>query len=61
MHGNGEFTWPVIILLKYIIFINIFKILQNGKKYVGSYVDDKKQGYGEFFWPGNNNNNKFFV
>ena len=23
----------------------------DGRKYVGEYVEDKKQGYGEFIWP----------
>jgi len=23
----------------------------DGRKYVGEYIDDKKQGYGEFIWP----------
>ena len=23
----------------------------DGRKYNGSYKDDKKHGYGEFFWP----------
>lgn len=25
----------------------------DGRKYVGEYVDDKKQGYGVFSWPDN--------
>ena len=24
---------------------------KDGKKYVGEYVDDKKEGWGEFTWP----------
>ena len=23
----------------------------DGRKYIGNYVEDKKQGYGEFDWP----------
>ena len=23
----------------------------DGKKYIGTYVEDKKEGYGEFYWP----------
>ena len=24
---------------------------QDGKKYIGDYLEDQKHGYGEFFWP----------
>jgi hypothetical protein len=27
-------------------------LFPDGRKYVGSYVCDIKEGYGEFFWPG---------
>jgi len=23
----------------------------DNRKYVGEYINDKKEGYGEFFWP----------
>lgn len=26
--------------------------LKDKKVYKGNYVNDKKEGYGEFFWPG---------
>ena len=28
-------------------------IYQDGRIYEGNYVDDKKEGYGVFTWPGN--------
>lgn len=30
----------------------VFKF-PDGRKYVGAYVNDLKEGYGEFFWPDN--------
>jgi len=46
MHGYGVFTWPVK---------TIFYYFKDGKKYIGQYINDKKEGYGEFYWPGTNN------
>jgi hypothetical protein len=29
-----------------------FSLLQtDGRRYEGSYIDDKKEGYGVFYWP----------
>ena len=32
----------------------------DGKKYVGQYVDDKKEGYGVFTWPDNRQYNGYW-
>jgi hypothetical protein len=42
MDGQGVFTWKDG---RFIIFNNSYR------RYQGSYVDDKKHGYGEFYWP----------
>jgi hypothetical protein len=31
--------------------INALLAFLDGRKYIGGYVEDKKHGFGDFFWP----------
>ena len=55
MDGQGEFKWPGTIFRGFsfmlIFLITFWLFLLDERKYNGSYVEDKKHGYGEFEWP----------